>query len=67
MSWTNSDAIHRHTWHAYEDFQRLRKERNNEELWHSMSHHLRHAAYRSGLEVSDKRFTRVRRSQRYHQ
>jgi hypothetical protein len=69
MAWTNHDAIHRHASHAYEDFNRLRELLGGREtsLWHSMSHHLRHAVYRSGLEVSDKRFTVVRRSQRFHQ
>lgn len=64
MSWTNHDAIHRHAYHAYEDFNRLREllgDRHTE-LWHSLSHHLRHAVFRSGQEVSDKRFTRIRRS-----
>lgn len=67
MAWTNHDAIHRHISHAYEDFQRLRKRsgKSEVELWHSMSHHLRHAVFRSGLEVSDKR--PVRRSQWFHQ
>jgi phage replication-related protein YjqB (UPF0714/DUF867 family) len=69
MPWTNHDAIHRHAFHAYEDFNRLRKLLGGREteLWHSMSHHLRHAVYRSGLDISDKRFTSIRRSQRFHQ
>jgi hypothetical protein len=64
MSWTNHDAAHRHVHHAYEDFRRLRKERHNEELWHSLSHHLRHAVFRTGLEVKEPR-ARARR--RFHQ
>lgn len=64
MSWTNQDAMHRHTCHAYEDFRALRKDRNNEELWHSLSHHLRHAVFRTGLEVKEPR---VRPRRRLHQ
>jgi hypothetical protein len=44
----NDNLIHaaRHARHALEDFQQLRHEPANEELWHSLSHHLRHAEYR---------------------
>jgi hypothetical protein len=62
MSWNNHDAIHRHACHAHEDFRRLRHDRNNEELWHSMSHHLRHVVYRSGHETQHKRDYHVRRA-----
>lgn len=55
MAWTNNDAMHRHACHAYEDFRQLREDRNNEELWHSMSHHLRHTVFRTGLEVKEPR------------
>jgi hypothetical protein len=62
MTWTNSDSLHRHACHAYEDFRRLRRDRDNEELWHSMSHHLRHAVYRSSHEVTQPRISSVRRA-----
>jgi hypothetical protein len=62
MSWNNHDAIHRHACHAYEDFRALRRDRDNEKLWHSMSHHIRHAVHRSGLEVSQPRRRHVRRA-----
>ena len=62
MSWTNHDAIHRHACHAYEDFRALRKDRDSEALWHSLSHHLRHVVHRSGHEVKDKRIAYVRRA-----
>jgi hypothetical protein len=62
MKWTNSDSIHRHACHAYEDFCALRRDRNNEELWHSMSHHLRHAVFRSGHEVKHSRMPHIRRA-----
>jgi len=67
--WTNSDAIHRHACHAFEDFELLRKLIDNkvetlDEVLHSISHHLRHVVYRSGHEVSDDRLRidTVRRS-----
>ena len=64
MSWTNHDAIHRHACHAYEDFSALRKlYGSDDELWHSLSHHLRHAVFRSGHEVTQPRNRQVRRSQ----
>ena len=62
MSWTNHDAIHRHACHAYEDFRELRRDRNNEALWHAMSHHLRHVVFRSGHETNHKRINNVRRA-----
>jgi hypothetical protein len=70
MAWTNHDSLHRHTCHAYEDFRELRKilERfshtfpEEQELWHSLSHHLRHAVFRSGHEVKQPRMDSVRRS-----
>lgn len=62
MSWNNHDAIHRHACHAYEDFRALRRDCNNEELWHSMSHHLRHAVFRSSHEVAAPRYKQVRRT-----
>ena len=62
MSWTNHDAIHRHACHAHEDFRQLRRDRDNEELWHSLSHHIRHVVHRSGHEVEHKRVRSVRRA-----
>lgn len=63
MSWTNHDAIHRHACHAYEDFCALRRMIGNDSpLWHSISHHLRHAVFRSSHEVENKRIETVRRS-----
>jgi len=62
MTWTNHDAIHRHACHAYEDFRALRRDPNNEELWHSLSHHLRHVVHRSSHEVEQPRVTSVRRA-----
>jgi len=62
MPWTNHDAIHRHACHAFEDFELLRNNRNDEALWHSMSHHLRHVVFRSSHEVDQPRLRLVRRS-----
>ena len=42
----NIEHAQRHAKHALEDFNVLREDRNNESLWHSLSHHLQHAAYR---------------------
>jgi hypothetical protein len=58
----NAQHAHRHAYHALEDFQRLRRRRNDEALWHSLSHHLRHTVYRTGLEVP----SRARRYARRH-
>ena len=58
MSWNNHDALHRHACHAYNDYCRLRQVLHDVDagdLWHSISHHLRHVVYRSGHEVSDER------------
>lgn len=60
--WTNRDAIHRHACHALDDFRVLRRDVGNDELWHSMSHHLRHVVHRSGLEVVAPRRKHVRRA-----
>jgi hypothetical protein len=62
MSWTNRDALHRHACHAFEDFEELRRRPWDRGLWHSMSHHIRHAVYRSGHEVDQPRMQKVRRS-----
>jgi DNA-binding GntR family transcriptional regulator len=62
MSWSNNDAVHRHACHAHEDFRALRRDRDNEDLWHSMSHHLRHVVHRSSHEVKQPRVTAVRRA-----
>lgn len=40
----------RHAVHALEDFEAMKLEG---ELAHSLSHHLRHAVYRIGIEVED--------------
>jgi hypothetical protein len=60
---TDDDAqhAHRHAYHAFEDFERLRKRRDDERLWHSLSHHLRHTVFRTGLEVSSRMRHAVRR------
>jgi hypothetical protein len=62
MTWTNHDSIHRHICHAYEDFRALRRDRNNEALWHALSHHMRHAVFRSGHEVKHPRMPHIRRA-----
>jgi hypothetical protein len=64
MMRTDDDAqhAHRHAYHAFEDFERLRRERDNDALWHSLSHHLRHVVFRTGLAVP----TWVRRPARRH-
>jgi hypothetical protein len=62
MSWSNHDAIHRHACHAHEDFRALRRDRDNEALWHAISHHLRHVVFRSGHEVAQPRHRNVRRA-----
>lgn len=62
MRWTNHDALHRHVSHAYDDFRRLRRDRDNKDLWHSLSHHLRHSVHRSGHEVDKPRHDQIRRS-----
>jgi hypothetical protein len=67
MSWSNHDALHRHACHAYEDFRELRKRSSGDgELWHSLSHHLRHTVFRSGHEVDKPRRRQVRRSHVTH-
>ena len=56
----NRQALHRHAVHALEDFDRLTdglvignyRERNVSSLLHSLSHHLRHVLYRSGVETN---------------
>jgi hypothetical protein len=68
MSWTNHDALHRHACHAYSDFRALRKRLHDvgtDELWRSLSHHLRHVVYRSGHEVSTDRL-RIKDVRRSH-
>jgi hypothetical protein len=62
MTWTNHDAVHRHACHALEDFSELRRRRDDEKLWHSLSHHLRHVVFRSGHGVEHPRLDHVRRS-----
>jgi hypothetical protein len=64
--WTNSDALHRHACHALEDFRALRRKvGGNDALWHSLSHHLRHAVHRSSHEVDDSR-VRIKAVRRSH-
>lgn len=60
---TDDDAqhAHRHAYYAFEDFERLRRDRHNEKLWHSLSHHLRHTVFRTGLEVPSRARRIVRR------
>lgn len=60
---TDDDAqhAHRHAVHAFEDFELLRRG-GGEELWHSLSHHLRHVVFRTGLAVPSW----VRRAVRRH-
>jgi hypothetical protein len=43
---SESDSNVRHACHALEDFKALREHPDDDELWHSLSHHLRHAEYR---------------------
>lgn len=62
MTWTNHDALHRHACHAHEDFRALRKDRDNEDLWHALSHHLRHVVHRSSHGVKQPRVKSVRRA-----
>jgi hypothetical protein len=54
----NRQHAHRHARHALEDFRTLRPQLAQRgdlsELLHSISHHLRHAVYRTGLEVDDR-------------
>lgn len=70
--WSNHDALHRHATHAYEDFRSLRKllttgsDAEAEALWHSMSHHLRHAVFRSGLEVAPHKLRTPVVRRRFH-
>lgn len=49
----NCAHLERHARHALEDFNDLRRDPKNEELWHSLSHHLRHVAYRAHEEMKD--------------
>jgi hypothetical protein len=60
---SNRVQLHRHALRALKDFSELRRKRRHnrrEELWHSLSHHLRHAVYRSGIEAGWR--TEIRRS-----
>ena len=59
MSYDNVLAAHRHALHALEDFRVLARSLEHgpaidlyASLVHSISHHLRHAAYRTGKELS---------------
>jgi hypothetical protein len=49
----NVEHMHRHAVHALEDFQQLRRDPDDKELWHSLSHHLRHVVYRAEKELND--------------
>ena len=61
MAWTNLDAAHRHAFHALEDFEELRNSLawatslHERELLHAIGHHLRHAVYRTGLELDPEK------------
>jgi hypothetical protein len=58
----NNLHTYRHAWCAWDDFSRLRKKRgNNCELWHSLSHHLRHVVYRVGLDMPKQEARSIRR------
>jgi hypothetical protein len=54
----NRQHAHRHARHALEDFDLLRPQLAQRgdlsELLHSISHHLRHVVYRTGLEVDER-------------
>lgn len=50
MASENCKHLERHARHALEDFIDLKHDPDNDELWHSLSHHLRHAAYRADKE-----------------
>jgi hypothetical protein len=43
---SNVRHAYRHACHALEDFKALREHPDDDELWHSLSHHLRHPEYR---------------------
>jgi len=66
----NREHLYRHAVHALEDLERLRQGIEEDRWWpheieeqlHAISHHLRHAVYRSGVEVRWRK--PVRRSQR---
>jgi len=59
----NYEHCHRHAWNALSDFNMLRKQMHgvDRELVHSISHHLRHVVYRTGLEVRSEQRRYVRR------
>jgi hypothetical protein len=61
----NQFQAHRHAYRAWEDFCDLRERLSltsyGEELLHSISHHLRHAVYRTGKELPHKQRHYVRR------
>jgi hypothetical protein len=57
----NMRHAHRHAVHAFEDFAALRL---TGELAHSLSHHLRHAVYRLGLELPEAERIYVERDAR---
>jgi hypothetical protein len=57
----NAQHTHRHAHHAWEDFSRLRRQRGDEDLWHSLSHHLRHTVWRTSLEVPKRQRRYARR------
>jgi hypothetical protein len=56
--WTNNDAAHRHATHAMEDFCVLRERlgQREQDLWHSLSHHLRHAVFRTGVGAQHRTY-----------
>lgn len=65
----NYFCIHRHAYHAWCDFCALRervrsRSSYDSELLHSISHHLRHVVYRTGLELPARNRQYVRRRSR---
>ena len=60
MSRSNREHLHRHARHALEDFESVRHLLEESPDWmheiekrlHSISHHLRHVVYRSGVEIN---------------
>ena len=59
----NREHLHRHARHALEDFEAVRHLLEESPEWtheveeriHAISHHLRHAVYRSGVEAGWRR------------
>jgi hypothetical protein len=61
MKYENALHYHRHAAHAFDDFEALRRKHDlRGSLVNSISHHLRHFVYRTGLELPkrDRRYVR---------